>query len=78
MSMPVPADVLALLALAPAELDGADVPARLRPRLAALGPRLQAMVDNITLRERELGGRIAAVRAARRWGPGARLVDYDG
>jgi hypothetical protein len=46
------------------------------PRLVALFDQLQALIDDVALRQRELGGRIAAVRSARRAGPGAHLLDF--
>jgi hypothetical protein len=76
LSMPVPRSVLSLLALAPTELDGLDLPPRCQPRLVALFDQLQVIIDDLTLRERAVGGRIAAVRAARRSGPAAHLLDY--
>jgi hypothetical protein len=76
LSMPVPRDVIALLAVASSELDGIVLPPRYLPRLVALFDQLQGLIDNVALRQRELGGRIAAVRSARRAGPAAHLVDY--
>lgn len=76
--LPLPADLVALLALAPSELDGAELPLSCLPRLMALHGRAQALVESVTLRERELAERMARVRAARRTGPPARLVDYRG
>jgi hypothetical protein len=76
--MPVPREVVALLTIAPAELDGLALPPRYLPRLVALFDQLQALIDDVALRQRELGGRIAAVRAGRRAGPAAHLVDYAG
>ena len=76
LSMPVPREVVTLLAVAPTELDGITLPPRYLPRLVALFDQLQGLIDNVALRQRELGGRIAAVRSARRAGPAAHLVDY--
>jgi hypothetical protein len=77
LNLPVPADVLALLAVAPHELDGWELPPHYVPRVAAVGALVRAMIDDITVRERELSGRIAAVRGARRSGPAAVLVDCE-
>jgi hypothetical protein len=74
-SMPVPRDVLALLATAPHELDGVELPPHYRPRIVALHAEVQAMIDDLALRQTELGGRIATVRSARQAGPSACLVD---
>jgi hypothetical protein len=76
LSMPVPREVVTLLAIAPTELDGLMLPPRYLPRLVALFDQLQAMIDDVALRRRELGGRIAAVRSARRAGPAAHLLDF--
>jgi hypothetical protein len=76
LSMPVPRDVIALLAVASTELDGITLPPRYLPRLVALFDQLQGLIDDVALRRRELAGRIAAVRSARRAGPAAHLVDY--
>ncbi len=76
LSMPVPDEVVTLLAIAPTELDGLTLPPRYLPRLVALFDQLQALIDNVSLRQRELGGRIGAVRSARRAGPAAHLVDF--
>ena len=73
--MRVPPSVIALLAAAPGELDGAGLPPRCLPRLVALLGQVQALIDNVALRQRELGGRLATVRAARRAGPAAHLLD---
>ncbi len=78
LSMPVPREVVTLLAIAPTELDGLTLPPRYLPRLVALFDQLQGLIDNVALRQRELGGRITAVRSARRAGPGAHLVDFAG
>lgn len=78
LSMPVPRDVITLLAIAPSELDGMRLPPRCLPRLVALFDQLQALIDNVALRERELAGRIAAVRSARRAGPAAHVLDCSG
>jgi len=75
LNMRVPPSVMALLAAAPGDLDGTGLPPRCLPRLAALLGQVQALVDNVALRERELGGRLATVRAARRAGPAAHLLD---
>jgi hypothetical protein len=76
LNMRVPADVIALLAMAPGELDLLRLPPRCRPRLVALIDQLQALIEDVSLRQRELGGRLMTVRAARRAGPAARLADY--
>ena len=76
LSMPVPRHVVALLATAPNELDGLQLPPRCQPRLVKLVADIQAMVDEVTVRHRELAGRIAAVRSARRAGPAPHLLDY--
>jgi hypothetical protein len=76
LSMPVPREVIALLAVASSELDGIMLPPRYLPRLVALFDQLQGLIDDVALRRRELAGRIAAVRSARRAGPAAHLVDY--
>ncbi len=78
LSMPVPREVVTLLAVAPTELDGIILPPRYLPRLVALFDQLQGLIDNVAMRQRELGGRIAAVRSGRRAGPAAHLVDYAG
>ncbi len=78
LSMPVPREVVALLAVATTELDDITLPPRYLPRLVALFDQLQGLIDNVALRQRELGGRIAAVRSGRRAGPAAHLVDYAG
>jgi hypothetical protein len=52
------------------------LPPRYLPRLVALFDQLQGLIDDVALRRRELAGRIAAVRSARRAGPAAHLVDY--
>ncbi len=75
LNMRVPASVIALLAAAPGELDVLQLPPRCRPRLVALIDQLQALVEDVTLRQREVGGRLATVRAARRAGPAAHLLD---
>jgi hypothetical protein len=77
LSMPLPREVITLLAVAPRELDGITLPPRYLPRLVALFDQLQTLIDDVALRQRELGGRIAAVRSARRAGPAAHLVDYS-
>jgi hypothetical protein len=76
LSMPVPREVVALLAVASTELDDISLPPRYLPRLVALFDQLQGLIDNVALRQRELAGRVAAVRSARRAGPAAHLVDY--
>ncbi len=76
LSMPVPREVVTLLAIAPSELDGITLPPRYLPRLVVLFDQLQALIDEVALRQRELGGRIAAVRSARRAGPAAHLLDF--
>jgi len=76
LSMPVPREVITLLAIAPTELAGLTLPPRYLPRLVALFDQLQALIDDVALRQRELGGRIAAVRSARRAGPAAHLLDF--
>ncbi len=78
LSMPVPREVTTLLAVASTELDGIMLPPRYLPRLVVLFDQLQGLIDNVALRQRELGGRIAAVRSARRAGPAVHLVDYAG
>ena len=75
---PLPGHVVALLATVPRELDGADLPERYRPRLVKLVADLQTMIDDITLRERELARRMANVCAARRGGLAPHLFDYAG
>lgn len=78
MNMPIPRHVVALLATVPHELDGvAALPPRCQLRLVKLVEDVQEMVDDLTVRERELGGRIAAVRSARRAGPAPHLLDYQ-
>ena len=78
LNMPLPRGVVSLLATAPHELDGTEVPPVFRPRLVKLVDDLQVMVDEVTVRERELAGRIATVRAARRAGPAPHLLDRQG
>jgi hypothetical protein len=75
LNMRAPRSVIALLATAPAELDAMRLPPRCLPRLVALLDQVQALIDNVTLRKRELGGRLATVRAARRAGPAAHVLD---
>jgi hypothetical protein len=41
----------------------------------ALFDQMQALIEDLTLRERALAGRIACVRSARRAGPAPHLVD---
>jgi hypothetical protein len=75
VNMRVPPAVIALLATAPGELDGAGLPLRCLPRLVALIDQVEALIENVAQRQRELGGRLATVRAARRAGPAAHLLD---
>ncbi len=77
-SMPVPPDVIALLSVVPGALASRPLPARYLPRAAAVCEQVQEMVDDLHRRRWELAGRIATVRAARRAGPGACTIDYDG
>ena len=77
-NMPVPRDVLALLSTVPEALRIAPVAAPQKPRLVRLINEIQAMVEELTERKNGLGGRIATVRAARRGGHSAHLVDYSG
>ncbi|MGA3217490.1 MAG: hypothetical protein ABSE77_00190 [Acidimicrobiales bacterium] len=74
--MKVPPGVIALLATASGELDVLQLPPRCHPHLVALIDQLQALIENVSLRQQELGGRLMTVRAARRAGPAAHLVDY--
>jgi hypothetical protein len=74
----VPRSVLALLATPAQMLDGTDLPERYRPRLGTLLEQVRHMNENLSLRQRELMGRIATVRAARRAGPAPNLVDRSG
>ena len=76
LNMRVPPDVIALLATAPGELGLLRLPPRCRPRLVALVDQLQALIEEVSLRQREVAGRLATVRAARRAGPAAHLLDY--
>jgi hypothetical protein len=76
-SMPVPRSVTALLATAPAALGDITLPARDRGRVVKLLDQVQVMIDELTLRKHELGGRIATVRAAGRAGPAAHTLDYE-
>jgi hypothetical protein len=73
--MRVPPSVIALLATAPGELGLLRLPPRCRPRLVGLIGQLQAIIEDVELRQREVGGRLATVRAARRAGPAAHLLD---
>lgn len=73
LAMPLPREVLTLLTAAPTSLAG--VQAKDMPRVVALMDQLQVLVEDLTLRERSLAGRIACVRAARRAGPAAHVVD---
>jgi hypothetical protein len=73
LAMPVPRDVIALLNSPPVSLAG--LPPSALPRVVALFDQLQALVEDLTLRERALAGRIACVRSARRAGPAAHLLD---
>ena len=75
LNMRVPRPVIALLASTPGELDAAWLPPRCLPRLVALLDQVQGLIDDVALRQRELGGRLATVRAARRAGPAAHLLD---
>jgi hypothetical protein len=77
-NMPVPRDVLALLSTAPEALRIAPVPPPQKPRLVRLINEIQAMIEDLTVRKSEVGGRIATVRTARRGGHSAHLVDYSG
>jgi hypothetical protein len=77
-NMPVPQDVVALLSLAPGKLASRPLPARYLPRATAVCEQVQEMVDDLQRRRWELAGRIATVRAARRAGPAACTIDYDG
>jgi hypothetical protein len=76
--MPVPPGVNALLSTAPEQLGGTGLPAQYRPRVVKLVCDLQTMIDDLTVRQRELAGRIATVRSARRSGHSAYTVDYQG
>jgi hypothetical protein len=76
--MPVPPSVNALLSTIPEHLGGAGLPAQYRPRVVKLVCDLQTMIDDLTVRQRELAGRIATVRAARRSGHAPHLLDYTG
>jgi hypothetical protein len=78
LNMPVPRSVLGLLATAPEVLRGVPLPDRYRPRVVTVLGQIQTMIDDIALRQRELRGRIATVRAARRSGPGPHLLDCSG
>ncbi|MGC8625984.1 MAG: hypothetical protein ACP5VR_00270 [Acidimicrobiales bacterium] len=73
LAMPLPREVLTLLTAPPTSLAG--VPAKDMPRVVALMDQLQLLVEDLTLRERSLAGRIACVRAARRAGPAPHVVD---
>jgi len=80
VNMRAPRSLIALLATAPSELDAVRrdavlLPPRCLPRLVALLAQVQALIDDVALRQRELGGRLATVRAARRAGPAAHLLD---
>ena len=55
VSMPVPADVLALLGTAPDELGAHPLPARYLPRAALLCEQVQEMLDELNRRRWELG-----------------------
>jgi hypothetical protein len=78
LCMPVPPSVTALLSTAPEHLGATQLPAQYRPRVVKLVCDLQTMIDDLTVRQRELGGRIATVRSARRAGHSAHTVDYQG
>lgn len=73
---PVPRSVIALLATAPRELDGLEVPPRHRPRLVKLLTQVQAMVDQLTERQRQLAGRLTTVRVTRRGGTAPHTLDF--
>ena len=75
LSMPVPGEVLGLLNGPPVTLAG--LPASCLPRVVALSDQLQALIADLTLRERALAGRIACTRSARRAGPAPHLLDYS-
>ena len=75
LNMRAPRDVIALLTAPPRHLDGAGLPPHCLPRLVALLDQVQALIEDVALRQRELGGRLATVRAARRAGPAAHLLD---
>ncbi|HMK95960.1 MAG TPA: hypothetical protein VK425_00345 [Acidimicrobiales bacterium] len=77
LNMPVPREVLALLAAPPPSLGEPPAPADF-PRLAKLAEDVQGMIDNLALRQRELAGRAATVRAARRAGEAQHLLDWAG
>ncbi|HTV10779.1 MAG TPA: hypothetical protein VME20_02870 [Acidimicrobiales bacterium] len=74
----LPAHVVALLAVVPAELDGVEVPGRCQPRLVKLHADLQAIIANLELRRAGLTGRIATVRSARRAGEVPHRLDWTG
>ena len=76
--MPVPPSVTALLSTAPEHLGATKLPAQYRPRVVKLVCDLQTMIDDLTVRQREMAGRIATVRSARRAGHAAYTVDYRG
>ena len=78
LSEAVPRSVIALLATPTRALDGVDLPARCRPRLVSLLDQVRRMNEDLSLRQRELAGRIATVKAARRAGPAPNLVDRAG
>jgi len=77
LNMPLPNSVIALLASTPGALGSLrspSAPAQM-PRVAEILDQVQAMIDDLSLRQRELAGRIATLRAARRAGPAAHLLD---
>jgi hypothetical protein len=76
---PLPQATVELLgAPLPAELDLSQLPPSYLPRLTAVVEHVQGLIEVIELRQRELAGRIAAVRSARRSGPAAHVLDRTG
>jgi hypothetical protein len=73
LPMPVPQEVIALLTAPPVSLAGLET--KDLPRVIALIDQLQVLIEDLTLRERALAGRVACVRSARRAGPAAHLLD---
>jgi hypothetical protein len=71
----IPRDVLALLSTAPPRVDPALLPPSALPTLVDLHRRVGALAEDMQYRQALVAGRLGAIRAARRAGPAATLVD---
>lgn len=75
LAVPLPPELLALLAV-PTVVDGAELPPGQEARVTRLIEAISAIRAELTERHRLLGGRLATVRAARRAGAAAHVIDY--